>query len=202
MVTTAGRDLAAGGFADLAGTPMTTATAFDIASVSKVAATTTVILRLVSRGDLDFDDPVERFLPGTPCAAGTTVRHLLQHRAGLWEWQPLYLDREHLDPADAIDAVPLRYGLDEGRHYSDLGFMLLGRIIAVVTGTPLDAAVRELVTAPSGSPAPGTVRSPGLWRPPASVTRPNVGWSRRASRTRSSRPTATSPGVRARSPEA
>ncbi|QYM64111.1 beta-lactamase family protein [Microbacterium sp. Se5.02b] len=149
-MTTAGRDLAAGGFADLAGTPMTTATAFDIASVSKVAATTTVILRLVSRGDLDFDDPVERFLPGTPCAAGTTVRHLLQHRAGLWEWQPLYLDREHLDPADAIDAVPLRYGLDEGRHYSDLGFMLLGRIIAVVTGTPLDAAVRELVTAPLG----------------------------------------------------
>ncbi|MEU4014540.1 serine hydrolase domain-containing protein [Microbacterium sp. NPDC028030] len=167
-VTTAGRVLAAGGFADLARTPMTTATAFDIASVSKVAATTTAILRLVSRGDLDFDDPVERFLPGTACAPGTTVRHLLQHRAGLWEWQPLYLDREHLDPADAIDAIPLRYGLDEGRHYSDLGFMLLGRIVAVVTGTPLDAAVRELVTAPLGlartgyGPAAPPVASSGI----------------------------------------
>ncbi len=54
------------------------------------------------------------------------------------------------DPAAAVDAIPLRYGLDEGRHYSDLGFMLLGRIIAAVTGAPLDAAVRELVTAPLG----------------------------------------------------
>jgi CubicO group peptidase (beta-lactamase class C family) len=150
VVSGTGRDIAAGGLADLAGTAMTIETAFDIASVSKVAATTTAILRLVSRGDLGFDDPVTRFVPGTACAPGTTVRHLLQHRAGLWEWQPLYLDRVHSDAAAAADALPLRYGLDEGRHYSDLGFMLLGRIIAAVTGLPLDAAVRELVTAPLG----------------------------------------------------
>lgn len=151
VVTDAGRDIAAGGLADLAGTPMTTGTAFDIASVSKVAATTTAIVRLVSRGELGFDDPVDRFVPGTSCAPETTVRHLLQHRAGLWEWQPLYLDRAHAgDPAAAMDAIPLRYGLDEGRHYSDLGFLLLGRIIAAITALPLDAAVRELVTAPLG----------------------------------------------------
>lgn len=150
VVTDAGRDIAAGGLADLAGTPMTTETAFDIASVSKVAATTTAILRLVSRGEVGFDDPVDRFVPGTACAPGTTVRHLLQHRAGLWEWQPLYLDHAHADADAAADAIPLRYGLDEGRHYSDLGFLLLGRIIAAVTGLPLDAAVRELVTAPLG----------------------------------------------------
>ncbi|MCZ4301785.1 serine hydrolase domain-containing protein [Microbacterium oxydans] len=150
-VTEAGREVTAGGLADLAGTPMTTETAFDIASVSKVAATTTAILRLVSRGDLRFDDPVDRFVSGTACAPGTTVRHLLQHRAGLWEWQPLYLDRAHAgDPAAAADAIPLRYALDDARHYSDLGFMLLGRIVAAVTGLPLDAAVRELVTAPLG----------------------------------------------------
>ncbi|MGW9157289.1 serine hydrolase domain-containing protein [Microbacterium sp. NPDC055665] len=151
VVTDTGRDIAADGLADLAGTPMTTATAFDVASVSKVAATTTAILRLVSWGDLGFDDPVDRFVRGTACAPGTTVRHLLQHRAGLWEWQPLYLDRAHAgDPAAAADAIPLRYGLDDGRHYSDLGFMLLGRIVAAVIGMPLDAAVRELVTAPLG----------------------------------------------------
>ena len=150
VVTDAGRDIAAGGLADLAGTPITASTAFDVASVSKVAATTTAILRLVSEGELDFDDPVERFLPGTACAPGTTVRHLLQHRAGLWEWQPLYLDRTHPDAEAAADAIPLRYGLDEGRHYSDLGFMLLGRIVAATTGLALDAAVRELVTTPLG----------------------------------------------------
>src|SRR5690606_23826199 len=76
----------------------------------------------------------------------TTLRHLIQHRAGLWEWQPLYLDPR--DAWEQIDALPLRYPLDEGRHYSDLGFMLLGRVVASVTALPLDAAVRELVTGP------------------------------------------------------
>lgn len=150
VVTRTGRDVAVAGLADLAGTPATRDTAFDLASVSKVAATTTAILGLVSRGDLRFDDPVDRFLPGTACAPDTTVRHLLLHRAGLWEWQPLYLDGTHTDAAAAADALPLRYGLDEGRHYSDLGFLLLGRIIEAVTGLSLDAAVRELVTAPLG----------------------------------------------------
>lgn len=149
VATRMGRDTAAGGLADLAGTPVTTDTAFDLASVTKVAATTTAILRLVSRGDLRFDDPVDRFVPGTACAPGTTVRHLLLHRAGLWEWQPLYLDGTN-DGAAAADTLPLRYGVDEGRHYSDLGFLILGRIIAAATGLPLDAAVRELVTGPLG----------------------------------------------------
>lgn len=148
IASPSGRDAAAGGRADVAGAPMTTGTAFDVASVTKVAATTTALLRLVSRGDLRFDDLVSRYLPGTACAPPTTVRHLLQHRAGLWEWQPLYLDPR--DPVSAMDALPLRHALDEGRHYSDLGFLLLGRIVAAVTGLPLDAAVRELVTAPLG----------------------------------------------------
>ncbi|MEW1974246.1 serine hydrolase domain-containing protein [Microbacterium profundi] len=137
---------AAAGVANSSGEPMTARTVFDVASVTKVAATTTALLRLVSLDQLRFDDPLARFLPGTGCAPGTTVRHLLQHRAGLWEWQPLYLDPR--DPADQIDALELRYPFDDGRHYSDLGFMLLGRIIAAVAGMRLDAAIRELVTAP------------------------------------------------------
>lgn len=148
IVSSSGRDVAAGGRADIAETPVTAETAFDIASVTKVAATTTALLRLVSRGDIRLDDVVSRFLSGTACAPPTTLRHLLQHRAGLWEWQPFYLDPR--EPVAAMDALPLRYALDEGRHYSDLGFLLLGRIVAAVTGLPLDAAVRELVTAPLG----------------------------------------------------
>jgi hypothetical protein len=56
------------------------------------------------RSDDGFDDPVDRFVPGTACAPGATVRHLLQHRAGLWEWQPLYLDRAHAGDAAAAAA--------------------------------------------------------------------------------------------------
>lgn len=160
------RDTAAGGFADTNDTAMTATTAFDIASVTKVAATTTALLRLASLGDLRFDDPVARYLPHTGCAAGTTLRHLLHHRAGLWEWQPLYLSAR--SPQEQIDALPLRYPLGQGRHYSDIGFMLLGRIIATVADSPLDEAVRELVTAPLGlehtgyGPVSGPVASSAL----------------------------------------
>lgn len=140
--------LCATGAGSLDGTPTTPETAFDLASVTKVAATTTMILRLVAQGDLDLDAEVARFLPGTSCAPETTVRDLLQHRAGLWEWQPLYLFDDA--PFATIDALPLRYPPGSARHYSDLGFMLLGRIIAHVVGAPLDAAFGSLVAKPLG----------------------------------------------------
>jgi CubicO group peptidase (beta-lactamase class C family) len=138
-------EIFAAGRADLAGTAVSGETAFDVASVTKVAATTTALLALASRGALGFDDAVSRFVPH---ARATTIRQLLLHRAGLWEWQPLYLDGG--DPVAAADALPPRYAIDEGRHYSDLGFMLLGRIVAAVAGLPLDQAIRDLVTDPLG----------------------------------------------------
>lgn len=142
------QDIAAAGESHSDGTPMTISTAFDVASVTKVAATSTALLRLVTLGALHFDDPVVRYLPRSGCAEGATIRHLLQHRAGLWEWQPLYLDDR--EPWQQIDTLPLRYRLGEGRHYSDLGFMLLGRIVCAVAGATLDEAVRELVCDPLG----------------------------------------------------
>lgn len=153
VVTQEGRAVVAGGRADTAGTAVTVETAFDIASVTKVVATTTALLGLASSGDVAFDDPVARYLPGTRCATGTTLRHLMQHRAGLWEWQPLYFRSGDLDPVDPLSTIaslPLRYPVDTARHYSDLGFMLLGQIVSIVATSPLDAAVRELVTAPLG----------------------------------------------------
>lgn len=150
------RETAAAGVANAAGDPMTVNTIFDVASVTKVAATTTALLRMVTLEMVHLDDPVLKFLPTTACAPQTTLRHLLQHRAGLWEWQPLYLGTPHLD------ALPLRYPFDAAHHYSDLGFMLLGRVIAAVTGAPLDAAIRELVTAPLALAATGYRPDPGL----------------------------------------
>jgi CubicO group peptidase (beta-lactamase class C family) len=128
--------------------PMHIGTMFDLASVTKVMATTFAVMLLVDRGQMDVDAPVWHYLPDFrgPHLDSITVRHLLTHSAGLVQWQPLYY---HASDKDAtyrvVRDMPLGWGVGEGRHYSDLGFMLLGYMVERVSGEPLDAFVdREL----------------------------------------------------------
>jgi CubicO group peptidase (beta-lactamase class C family) len=140
------RELAALGGREL---PMTPDCSFDLASITKLF-TTVALMRLVSDGSVSLDDDLGRFVPGT-VASRVSIRLLLQHRAGLWEWWPLYMEAAH--PAAAfsyLDALPLRYRPNEGRHYSDLGFMMLGRVIETVSALPLAAAAERLVIEPLG----------------------------------------------------
>ncbi|WP_167139589.1 serine hydrolase domain-containing protein [Diaminobutyricimonas sp. TR449] len=135
--------------------PMTVDTHHDLASVTKVVATTTALLRLVCAGTISLDAEVRSFLPGFRGGQKDeiTVRDLLLHRGGLQEWHPLYV-AAGADDADAAarlaESLPLRYARNHGRHYSDLGFMLLGRIVAKVAAAPLPEAVGSLVTHPLG----------------------------------------------------
>lgn len=147
----------AAGFRDLASgpagpTPLTVDTQHDLASVTKIVATTAALLRLVSGGHVALDDPARRYLPGLGPSgdkSSITLRQLLAHRAGLAEWHPLYLAASDAGEAAALaERLPLRYAPDTDRHYSDLGFMLLGRIIARVAQQPLDEAIGALVTGP------------------------------------------------------
>ncbi len=136
-----------GAVADL---PMTRDTAFDLASITK-AFTTVALMRLVSGGSLALDEPLGRFVPTADAAAGATIRSLLLHRAGLWEWWPLYMEaREPVGAHRWLDRMPLRYAPETGRRYSDLGFMHLGRVVEVIAGRPLQEAIDDLVTAPLG----------------------------------------------------
>ncbi|MCU1543807.1 MAG: hypothetical protein JWM50_1672 [Microbacteriaceae bacterium] len=132
---------------------MTVETHYDLASVTKIVATTAALMRLVSAGLLDLDDEVRRYVPGFSdgAKAEITVRDLLLHRAGLTEWHPLYLAADSAKEAErVVETLPLSYAPRSGRHYSDLGFMLLGRIVAATTTQSLPAAVHSLVTAPLG----------------------------------------------------
>lgn len=142
--------------------PMTSGTIHDLASVTKIVATTTSLIRLVSDGVVDLDDPVVRYLPGFTGEGrdSVTLKHLLSHRGGLWEWQPLYLSAAD-SPWEYIERLPLRYRPDSGRHYSDLGFMLLGRVIATVCGQGLAEAVTRLVIEPLGLTDTGFARPIG-----------------------------------------
>ena len=133
--------------------PMHASTSFDLASVTKVMATTMAVMMLVSDGRLDLDAPVYRYLPDFRGVHldSITVRHLLQHSAGLVQWQPLYYHAStSRQTYDVIRHMPLQWGVGEARHYSDLGFMLLGYIVEHVTGRPLDRYLAESFYMPLG----------------------------------------------------
>jgi CubicO group peptidase (beta-lactamase class C family) len=134
--------------------PMTYDTSHDLASVTKLAGTTTALLALVDAGAVRLDDPVRRYVPMFCGAAKdeVTVEDLLLHRGGLWEWWPTYCDvSAPEDGRQLVPELPLRYAPRTGRHYSDLGFMLLGQVIeAACGGSPLAGTVSELVLDPVG----------------------------------------------------
>jgi len=132
---------------------MTPTTLFDLASVTKVMATTYAVMLLADRGALDVDAPVWRYLPDFRGGGkdAVTLRHLLTHMAGLQQWVPTYYHASDADGAYAyVRDLPLGWPVGEGRHYSDLGFMVLGRVVEQVAGKPLDAFLRDELYGPLG----------------------------------------------------
>ncbi len=135
--------------------PMRTDTAFDLASVTKVMATTFATMLLVDDGLLDVDAPVDTYLPDFPEAA-ITVRHLLTHRSGLHPWKPIYYHARSAEEAYRyIRDLPPAAEAGSARRYSDLGFMLLGRIVEQTAGQSLDAFLRDRLFDPLGLDATG-----------------------------------------------
>ena len=139
-------------------TPMTTCTKFDIASLTKLF-TTTAILRLATEGRIGLDSALCD-IGWTANAArgrtalenafrGITVKKLLMHSSGLHYWYPFYAEKDR-DFADILELVLRRFPLEDGSVYSDLNFMILGKIIEAVAGFPLEKAIEEIVCGPLG----------------------------------------------------
>lgn len=128
-------------------------TLFDLASVTKVMATTMAMMLLVDQGKVTIDAPVHAYLPDFRGADldKITVRHLLTHTAGLVQWQPLYYHAgSKAETYQVIRAMPLKWRVGEGYHYSDLSFMLLGYIAEKVSGQPLDQFLTQALYQPLG----------------------------------------------------
>lgn len=133
--------------------PMTPTTVFDLASVTKVMATTMAVMLLLDRGQVELDAPVHVYLPEFRGSSkdSITVRHLLTHSAGLAQWQPIYYSARRSEEALAvIRGMPLEWGVGDGRHYSDLSFMLLGYVVERVAGVRLDRFVTDELYQPLG----------------------------------------------------
>ena len=128
-------------------------TIYDLASLTKVVATTTLAMILVDEAKLDIDDRVSDFFPAFTGSGKERVRlrDLMTHSGGLEWWAPLYKDlKGKAAYVDRIVAMPLAYEPGSKAVYSDLGIILLGAVIERLEGAPLDELCRRRVTGPLG----------------------------------------------------
>lgn len=133
--------------------PMTVEHLFDLASLTKVTATTFGIMLLVDKGLIKVDDHLAVYFPAfrQGAKADITIRHLLTHTAGLLQWVPAYYHASTRKERHAyIAQLPLKWDVGAGRHYSDLGFMLLGDLIQKVSGKRVDQFLQEELYQPLG----------------------------------------------------
>lgn len=132
---------------------MTADTIFDLASLTKVVATTTAVMILLEDGRIRLNDRVASYIKGFERygKGDITVRHLLTHVSGLRPDLDMSMEFASYDEgiARAIDEVPIS---PPGEHfvYSDINFILLGEIVHRVSGKMLDQFCRERIFEPLG----------------------------------------------------
>jgi uncharacterized protein YbbC (DUF1343 family) len=125
-------------------------TPYDLASLTKVVATTTAAMQLVERGALDLAMPVFELVP-LPNLRGVTVRHLLTHTSGLPAHKDLYREVNTADAMLArIGELDLSWAPGTRRRYSDFGFMLLARIVSLTAKDSFDAYCAREIFVPLG----------------------------------------------------
>jgi len=132
---------------------MTVDTVFDIASLTKVVATTTAVMLLVEEGRVGLDEAVASYIPefGKYGKQKITVRHLLTHVSGLRADLDLPVEFEGAGTAIrlACEEVP-ESAPGEKMVYSDINFFLLGEIVRRASGQPLETFARTRIFEPLG----------------------------------------------------
>jgi len=146
-------------------------TIYDLASVTKVLATTSAAMLLYQQGRFDLDLPLGEVLPGFVIGLSlarerckVTLRNLMAHSSGLPAYAKLF--EEHRDPISLLNAclrMPLEALPGARAEYSDIGFILLGKAIEVLTREPLDVFCEREIFRPVGMTAT-RYRPPSGWR--------------------------------------
>ena len=161
-------------------------TVFDLASVTKVVATTAAAMLLLDRGRLDLDarlgDILPGFVIGMEPGSGkqrVTLRMLLAHTSGLPAYATLF---RTCSTPDALLRATLRMNLEATpgtrTEYSDFGFILLGKVIEILSGQPLDIFCAREIFAPLGLRT-ARFRPPDEARPSIPPTEDDPGFRRR-----------------------
>jgi uncharacterized protein YbbC (DUF1343 family)/CubicO group peptidase (beta-lactamase class C family) len=145
--------------------PMTTDTIFDIASLTKVIATSTAVMQLVEKGKLNLEDPVAKYWPEFRVNGKEeiTVRHLLTHYSGLRaaldskpKWSSYDTALRMIEEEKAVLPLETRF------IYSDINFIILGELVSRISGKPLDIYCTENIFEPLGMKDTGFKPSPNL----------------------------------------
>ena len=132
---------------------------FDLASITKVIATTSVVMKLVEKGQLDLDEKVVTYLPEFKGKqpkyfqqkSAITIKHLLTHTAGLPPFKKYYLMDDSIEMRiDSVFNTGPEIGIAEQTMYSDVGLITLGKVLEKVSGVTLDILVDSLVFKPLG----------------------------------------------------
>jgi CubicO group peptidase (beta-lactamase class C family) len=156
-------------------------TIYDLASLTKVIATTTLAMQAVSEGRLDLDAPVQRYLPAFRGAGKdrVAVRHLLTHSSGLRADSPLWRLTPNADSALAfVNAIRLDTIPGARMVYSDLGAIVLGEVVERVLGGRLDRLAAHRIFQPLGMTST-RFRPPERWLWRVAPTEYDTAWRKR-----------------------
>lgn len=126
-------------------------TLFDLASLSKLVATTMVTLKFIENGKLNLNDNIGYFLDNTGNFADCEIRHLLTHTSGLPAWIPLFERlNQKSETLNTILNADKCYKTGEDVCYSCMGYIVLQNILEKVSGEPLDNLAQKYVFSPLG----------------------------------------------------
>jgi len=132
---------------------MTEDTIFDVASLTKVVATTPAVLLLAEQGKLSLDDPLGKYLKEFSGRSfrDLTIRRTLTHTAGFPDLPTLVAMREGFPrAAELLARAGLQYRPGASFSYSDTGFIVLGELVRRVSGEPLDRFAAKNLFLPLG----------------------------------------------------
>ncbi|MGE7796460.1 serine hydrolase domain-containing protein [Lysinibacillus fusiformis] len=130
--------------------PILSHTLFDVASLTKVVATLPATLLLLSRQQMTVDDKVQTYIPNFKYA-NITIQHLLQHNSGLpADLMPVVKRHHQRDIMTEIFSCKVVFQPGKQVLYSDLGMILLGKVIEIVSGRSLSQFVEQEILKPWG----------------------------------------------------
>lgn len=148
--------------------PMTVETVFDLGSLTEIFVTTTILMKLVEANQIRLDDRISRYVQpfGVFGKSPITLSQVLSHRSGLPASLPFYEDllRENAGARmgiltskgardfvyNQINRCELKYDPGTKQIYSEVGFILLGHLVEVLTGLSLEKAAQRFVFQPLG----------------------------------------------------